>query len=61
MSNDYVKDFTTINNHELYYNPSKQNDLTNRLYVADLIKLNYIMNDEWFNWQYLKEVEVNEN
>ena len=28
MSNDYVKDFTTINDHELYYNPSKQNDLT---------------------------------
>ena len=56
MSNDYVKDFTTINDHELYYNLSKQNDLTNRLYVADLIDLNYIMNDEWFNWQYIEEL-----
>ena len=56
MSNDYVKDFTTINDHELYYNLSKQNDLTNRLYVADLIELNYIMNDEWFNWQYIEEL-----
>ena len=56
MSNDYVKDFTTINDHELYYNLSKQNDLTNRLYVADLIKLNYMMNDEWFNWQYIEEL-----
>ena len=56
MSNDYVKDFTTINDHELYYNLSKQNDLTNRLYVVDLIELNYIMNDEWFNWQYIEEL-----
>ena len=56
MSNDYVKDFTTINDHELYYNLPKQNDLTNRLYVADLIDLNYIMNDEWFNWQYIEEL-----
>lgn len=56
MSNDYVKDFTTINDHELYYNPPKQNDLTNRLYVADLINLNYMMNDEWFNWQYIEEL-----
>ena len=56
MSNDYVKDFTTINDRELYYNLSKQNDLTNRLYVADLIDLNYIMNDEWFNWQYIEEL-----
>ena len=56
MSNDYVKDFTTINDHELYYNLSKQNDLTNRLYVADLIELNYIMNDEWFNWRYIEEL-----
>ena len=56
MSNDYVKDFTTINDHELYYNLSKQNDLTNRLYVADLIELNYMMNDEWFNWQYIEEL-----
>ena len=56
MSNDYVKDFTTINDHELYYNPSKQNDLNNQFYVADLIELNYIMNDEWFNWQYIEEL-----
>lgn len=56
MSNDYVKDFTTINDHELYYNLSKQNDLINRLYVVDLIELNYIMNDEWFNWQYIEEL-----
>ena len=56
MSNDYVKDFTTINDHELHYNPPKQNDLTNRLYVADLIELNYIMNDEWFNWRYIEEL-----
>lgn len=56
MSNDYVKDFTTINDHKLYYNPSKQNDLTNQLYVADLIELNYMMNDEWFNWQYIEEL-----
>lgn len=56
MSNDYVKDFTTINGHELYYNPSKQNDLTNQFYVADLIELNYMMNDEWFNWQYIEEL-----
>ena len=56
MSNDYVKDFTTINDHELYYNLPKQNDLTNRLYVADLIELNYMMNDEWFNWQYIEEL-----
>lgn len=56
MSNDYVKDFTTINNHELYYNLSKQNDLTNQFYVADLINLNYMMNDEWFNWQYIEEL-----
>ena len=56
MSNDYVKDFTTINDHELYYNLPKQNDLTNRFYVADLIELNYMMNDEWFNWQYIEEL-----
>lgn len=56
MSNDYVKDFTTINDHELYYNHHKQNDLTNQFYVADLIELNYIMNDEWFNWQYIEEL-----
>ena len=56
MSNDYVKDFTTINNHELYYNSLKQNDLTNQFYVADLIDLNYMMNDEWFNWQYIEEL-----
>ena len=56
MSNDYVKDFTTINDHELYYNLPKQNDLTNQFYVADLIELNYIMNDEWFNWQYIEEL-----
>lgn len=56
MSNDYVKDFTTINDHELYYNSPKQNDLTNRLYVVDLIELNYMMNDEWFNWQYIEEL-----
>ena len=56
MSNDYVKDFTTINDHELYYNPSNQNDLTNQFYVADLIELNYMMNDEWFNWQYIEEL-----
>ena len=56
MSNDYVKDFTTINDHELYYNLPKQNDLTNQFYVADLIELNYMMNDEWFNWQYIEEL-----
>ena len=56
MSNDYVKDFTTINDHELYYNLPKQNDLTNQFFVADLIELNYIMNDEWFNWQYIEEL-----
>lgn len=56
MSNDYVKDFTTINDHELYYNSLKQNDLTNQFYVADLIDLNYMMNDEWFNWQYIEEL-----
>lgn len=56
MSNDYVKDFTTINDHELYYNTHKQNDLTNQFYVADLIELNNIMNDEWFNWQYIEEL-----
>lgn len=56
MSNDYVKDFTTINDHELYHNPHKQNDLTNQFYVADLIDLNYMMNDEWFNWQYIEEL-----
>ena len=56
MSNDYVKDFTTINDHELYYNLPKQNDLTNQFYIADLIELNYIMNDEWFNWQYIEEL-----
>ena len=56
MSNDYVKDFTTINNHELYYNSLKRNDLTNQFYVADLIDLNYMMNDEGFNWQYIEEL-----
>ena len=56
MSNDYVKDFTTINDHELYYNLPKQNDLTNQFYLADLIELNYMMNDEWFNWQYIEEL-----
>ena len=60
MSNDYVKDFKEINDHQLIYSDTSNND---NYYLADFD--DWLTNDyfttEWFNWQYLKEVTVNEN
>ena len=53
MSNDYVKDFKEINDHQLIYS-----DTSDNYYLADFD--DWLTNDyfttEWFNWQYLKGV-----
>ena len=55
MSNDYVKDFKEINDHQLIYSDTSDND---NYYLADFD--GWLTNDyfttEWFNWQYLKGV-----
>ena len=54
MSNDYVKDFKEINDHQLIYSDTSDNNY----YLADFD--DWLTNDyfttEWFNWQYLKGV-----
>ena len=55
MSNDYVKDFKEINDHQLIYSDTSDND---NYYLSDFD--DWLTNDyfttEWFNWQYLKGV-----
>ena len=55
MSNDYVKDFKEVNDHQLIYSDTSDND---NYYLADFD--DWLINDyfttEWFNWQYLKGV-----
>ena len=51
MSNDYVKDFKEINDHQLIYSDTSDND---NYYLADFD--DWLTNDyfttEWFNWLY---------
>ena len=53
MSNDYVKDFKEINDHQLIYS-----DTSDNYYLADFD--DWLTNDyfttEWFNWQYIEEL-----